>query len=261
MAIDFIGIGAQHAGTTWLYEMLNAHPGIEFPAGKEVKFWSQGGRYVSQKKGDQLHFSFHPSQSRNADEWTDLFPESSSIQGEITQAYAILPPQTIQTIYNCAPELKVIFILRNPAERAWSDVKVFARTNQLEEVPLKDIHNRVLYTPNCLLRSHYSITLEQWLSVFPENQFKILNYEDIKVNPVSLLKSTAEFLGADPEFFDELPEQQYKRKVNQTLDRSLEPDMEARTLLKSLFRGEISNLEKRLNKDLSHWDSFFDGTN
>lgn len=39
--LDFLGIGAQKAGTTWLYEKLRLHPDIAFPAGKEVHFWDQ----------------------------------------------------------------------------------------------------------------------------------------------------------------------------------------------------------------------------
>ncbi len=37
--IDFLGIGAQKCGTTWLYERLAQHPQVRFPAGKEIHFW------------------------------------------------------------------------------------------------------------------------------------------------------------------------------------------------------------------------------
>ena len=75
--LDFLGIGAQKAGTSWLFRWLGAHPRISFPAGKEVHFWD--------KKRD-----------RGIDWYRGLFDaDDGKLHGEITPAYACLSPESI----------------------------------------------------------------------------------------------------------------------------------------------------------------------
>jgi hypothetical protein len=101
--IDFLGIGAQKAGTTWIYRHLSRHPQITFPAGKEIHFWDQ-------------------HRSNGVDWWLRLFPDDRQgrKQGEITPAYATLELATIREIAALLPELRVFCSLRNPIARAWS---------------------------------------------------------------------------------------------------------------------------------------------
>ena len=75
--IDFLGIGAQKAGTTWIYQHLSRHPQICFPAGKEIHFWD--------------HY-----RNNGVDWWTSLFADDhpGRKQGEITPAYATLDEVT-----------------------------------------------------------------------------------------------------------------------------------------------------------------------
>src|SRR5687768_4600323 len=101
--IHFIGIGAQKAGTTWLYEQLRKHPDIRFPAGKEVHFWD-----ANLGRGEAW--------------WLALFPDTAAgvREGEITPAYAILDRELIGRVRAIAPQVRIFFSLRNPIARAWS---------------------------------------------------------------------------------------------------------------------------------------------
>ena len=100
--LDFLGIGAQKAGTTWLYEQLRLHPDISFPAGKEVHFWD-------------LQYE------RGIEWYRPLFThDKCKCLGEITPAYAMLSKVHIEEIRDINPSLKIIYILRNPIHRAWS---------------------------------------------------------------------------------------------------------------------------------------------
>jgi hypothetical protein len=94
--LDFLGIGAQKAGTTWIYQHLSRHPDIRFPAGKEVHFWGRCG-------------------SNGAEWWTGLFAEDHQRQkqGEITPAYATLDEATIREIAALAPNLRVFYSLQS----------------------------------------------------------------------------------------------------------------------------------------------------
>src|SRR5258706_3186219 len=101
--LDFLGIGAQKAGTTWLHEALSLHPALRFPGGKEVHFWD-----------------WH--RARGVDWYRGLFGAAAPgvKNGEITPAYALLPVEAIREIREINPALRVIYTLRNPLERAWS---------------------------------------------------------------------------------------------------------------------------------------------
>jgi hypothetical protein len=80
----FLSLGAQKSGTAWLYENLSPHPGISFPAGKEVRFWDQ-------------HHSRGYGWHRSLFETPEL---ADKIAGEITPAYAILPVAEIRAAHS-----------------------------------------------------------------------------------------------------------------------------------------------------------------
>jgi len=101
--LNFLGIGAQKCGTTWLYAMLSKHPDIAFPGGKEIHFWSEDDY-----------------QERLA--WyQNLFSGDEQVKGEITPAYAFLDGGRIKEIYRLVPDLRLIYMIRNPVNRAWSN--------------------------------------------------------------------------------------------------------------------------------------------
>src|SRR5665647_1032714 len=105
MALNFLGIGAQKCGTTWLYETLSRHPKIAFPGGKEVHYWDN-------------------PQARSVSWYIDPFANDNLVNGDITPAYGILAPETIQQIHALLPELRLIYLVRDPIERAWSSAKM-----------------------------------------------------------------------------------------------------------------------------------------
>ena len=98
----FLGIGAVKAGTTWLYRNLRCHPELYLPHPKEVHYFDQrfdrGLRFYAGK--------FEDGRAR--------------VRGEITPAYSALPPDRIRFIRSVMPDLKLIFLMRNPVDRAWS---------------------------------------------------------------------------------------------------------------------------------------------
>lgn len=108
-AVDFLGIGSQKCGTTWLHSQMSCHPQIAFPQGKEFHHWDA-------------------DQNPDAHRWASaLQPSSRStpdgrrvVTGEITPAYAILPLQHIRAIRDRCPDIRIFITLRNPVERAWS---------------------------------------------------------------------------------------------------------------------------------------------
>ena len=100
---DFLGIGAQKAGTTWLYENLRKHPELFLPEKKELHFFDR--HFYKSINWYYKHF---------------LDADTLKTKGEITPSYSILSEEKIKFIYKMNPKLRIILLLRNPAERAWS---------------------------------------------------------------------------------------------------------------------------------------------
>ena len=113
--LNFLGIGAQKSATSWLYNTLLKHPNIAFPGGKEVHFWdSRSGR--------------------NIESYKEIFSNNDYINGDITPAYGFLPIEVIQEIYDLMPHLCLIYLIRNPIERAWSSARMaLGRAEMLHE--------------------------------------------------------------------------------------------------------------------------------
>ncbi len=107
--VDFLGIGAQKGGTTWLYRQLLRHPQVAFPRGKELHYWNRRRLPLPDEWVQRLQ----PASRQTAD--------GRPIRtGEITPAYAILPESRIGAIREVCPEIRLFMSLRNPIERAWS---------------------------------------------------------------------------------------------------------------------------------------------
>jgi hypothetical protein len=97
------------------------------------------------------------------------------------------------------PQVKIIFFMRNPIERAWSHAVLGLAKNRhrsIEEVPENEIY-RSLSGELSTLKSSYLRTLKIWQKVFPENQLFIRFFEEISEHPYDLLRDICVFLGLE----------------------------------------------------------------
>jgi len=232
--LDFLGIGAQKAGTTWLQVMLSQHPEINFPLGKEVHFWNH------QYKGlawYQAHFSATDTNHR---------------QGEITPAYAFLPEENIKTIYHYYPDIHLIYLMRNPIERAWSSaLMALKRAELIIDETSEQWFIDHFYSQGSLQRGDYESCIRTWRSVFPEEQLLLLFYDDIAKNPQYLLSQCCTHLNIDSNFFSALASSQLNRRVFSGSGYPLRPSL--RLILNDLYFPKIKSLSNYLDHDLSHW--------
>lgn len=167
---DFIGIGAQKSGTSWLHYQLSSLAGIHFPGGKEVHFWD-------------IHYG------QGVEWYQQLFKsQSTMLQGDITPAYAIMPKEKIQQLYDLYPKVRLFFIMRNPVDRAWS-AALMALSRA--EMTIKEASDQWFIdhfnSQGSLMRGNYQQCLENWLSVFPKEQLLCLFYDDIIKNPLGMM--------------------------------------------------------------------------
>jgi hypothetical protein len=234
---DFLCIGAQKAGTTWLYKNLRHHPGIQLTQPKELHYFD---RY--------FHESLD-SYSRHFEQ--EDFAVREKVTGEITPAYCFIPVRRIQFIHDMRPDLRLIFLMRNPVERAWSHAVmnlVEHSDRRFEDIPDEDFfaHYR---SEGAVERGDYLATLDNWLSVYPRKQLYIGFLEDLAQRPQQLLTDVFEHIGVTTEVdWASFP---YNRKIR-TAEKPAMPQAHRR-FLQAMYREDIQQLAERFAGPPQQW--------
>lgn len=197
-APDFVIIGAQRGGTTSLHAYLSAHPLVTTAATKEVHFLTD--RY---ERGRDWYIGQFPS----------VLP-TDFITGEATP-YGLFHPLAPARLLDAAPNAKLIALLRNPADRAYShylherergferlsfDKALASERDRLagEEEKLTIDPNHVSFAHkhfSYLARGNYARQIERWFQHFPIDQFLILRSEDLYQQPKATFTRVSDFLG------------------------------------------------------------------
>jgi hypothetical protein len=234
---DFLGIGAQKAGTTWLSRNLQAHPEIWMPSIKEVHYFDEqigqpaslalrlygrlfgkrdadrrwrrqvrarSRRHLRRRSRDALLWDIRYYLGAPNDAWyASLFePGRGMVAGEITPAYSTLGPDAIAHVRGLMPEARIIFMMRNPMERAFSQAVMHfdkASKRDIEGVGDRKL-SRIFEREGYRSRTDYLRTLESWGSFYPPERIFVGFLEDIHFFPEELLGRVYEFLGVDPSF-------------------------------------------------------------
>ena len=231
---NFLGIGAQKAGTTWLFENLKRHPNISFPVEKEIHFWDR-------------------RDDRPVSEWLDLFPpDKPEKQGEITPSYGFLDSEVIREIKEHCPELKLFYSIRNPIDRAWSSALMALERAEMTFDEASDFwFIEHFKSAGSRQRGDAEACLARWRSVFPSEQIHAFLFDDVARSPLETLVKVANHIGVDGEFFRSVSEEELKKPVFSGSGHPLRPKL--RQFLKIQYGHKIARLQEMLNRDLSHW--------
>jgi len=287
---DFLIIGAMKAGTTSLYQYLKQHPDIYMSPVKEPNYFTFGEseRCLEIKKAEP------ESRVCGIEEYAALFENASDEKavGEATTSYldCHFAAERIKTLI---PDVKLIAILRDPADRAHSHFMYNKRLfyeklsslelciEQEESRVEEDFSTRYKY----LGKGFYYQHLQRYREFFPEHQIKVLLFEEFKHNPGSVLQDIFLFLGVDETFAPDISIKyntsgswrngavKHIMQVGQPLVRVLQKRLPprlvsqiGRTIMKpaaskpdtrqfliSHYRQDVLQLQELLNKDLSSW--------
>ncbi|MCG5500821.1 sulfotransferase [Ectothiorhodospira lacustris] len=202
-----IGVGAQKAGTTWLADYFRQHPQVHVPIIKEVHFFDtvyrpdlcagfEHGflqRYQQQaqmlKPYDIRH---HTEQLQRQDEllarlrmghdmeryrafFSDRMQPGEIMACDITPAYALLDEPGFQAMARLSPDLRIIFLLRNPVDRFWSALRMWG--GQRPNMDIDTALEQELRNPQHQLRGDYPRTLALLRQHFPEEQIHVEFFE------------------------------------------------------------------------------------
>jgi len=183
MLPNFLGIGAQRCGTSWLYECLRVHPEIYMPKIKELNFFSDIGSN-NFSKGINWYKSFF------------INSYGHKMRGEITPEY-LLDDKAPHRIKKILKDVKLIIIVRNPINRAISSYGKGLREGHWNCSFESFLDNNIDY---CIDRGFYFRQIRRYLNIFPENRLIIKVYEDIEKDSLSFLKDIYTFLCVDSNF-------------------------------------------------------------
>jgi hypothetical protein len=226
---DFIIGGAPRSGTTWLYELLDRHPDVYMarPLKPEPKFFLVDYLYA---RG----LTFY------ADTWFAAAGRSR-LAGEKSTDY-LESAAAAERIARDLPGVKLVFILREPAERAYSnylwsrmnglETEDFETALRLEAAREKELPERLRFARpfSYFSRGLYADLLAPYLQRFAREQMLILRFEDIRDRAGELAERLHRFLGVSPrsEDVDGLGVVNPSEKDGMALDEALRRDLLAR---------------------------------
>jgi hypothetical protein len=194
---DFIIGGAPRSGTTWLYALLDRHPAIYMakPIKPEPKFFLVDHLY---ERGLAYY----------ATTWFGDVPAGVAA-GEKSTDY-LESATAAARIAHDLPSVRMIFLLREPVARAYSNY-LWTRMNGLEQEPfaraleLEDERERTLperwkFTRpfSYFSRGVYADLLAPYVTCFPRRQMLVLKFEDLAASPTAVATTVHRFLGVPP---------------------------------------------------------------
>jgi len=183
MLPNFICPGAMKSGTTTLYRLLKQHPDIYLPK-KEIRFFSD----------DNWH--------KGIDWYTDLFNKynGQKVAGEISPQY-MYNAEAAERIYQVlGPDVKFVFLLRNPVKRAYSDYRMHKRIG-LDDKPFEAYIEGDIppwrEDLDFIYKGLYAQQIQRFLKYYPRTNMKFVIFEEFIRNQEYYLKEIFDFLGID----------------------------------------------------------------
>jgi Sulfotransferase family len=208
---DFLCIGSQRGGTSWLYFQLAQHPDFWMPPVKEIHYFDKLSRIKRSshlRHRDERDVCFLESmKSLSAQPDIDLenygrlfIHKGSLLSGDITPGYSTLSDEIIERVVDYFRNLKVIFLARDPVERAWSQLSRRVRLGNISRFDVTDVDEviRNLQSPDVSSRSYPSKIAARWRRHVRPDLFHLYFFDDLERSPTELRRSILHFLGADP---------------------------------------------------------------
>jgi hypothetical protein len=255
---NFLIIGAGKSGTTSLYHYLKQHPEIYMSPVKEPKFFAVEGKTLDFRgPNDDAHMN--RKSITDIDTYRALFSGVTNEKaiGEASPLY-LYSPEAPGRIRHYIPQARLIAILRNPVERAFSSylhcirdrgepLQDFAQALQEEETRIANGWGPIWHYKNA---GFYSPQLERYFDTFRREQIKVFLYEDLKGDPAGVLQSIYRFLEVG---HTRLPDISLKNNISGVpRSRLVHELLNKPNPIKSAFRPLLpAKLRKRLNLNLT----------
>ena len=247
---DFLVIGAKRCGTTSLFHHLPEHPCISKSPYDNMGFFNENFHL-----GVNWYKSFFPTVSTR-NKIKSKF--GNSLAFDVTTTY-MEEESTANNVYQIKPNMKIIVILRNPVDRAYSQYHLNVR-EKIEKRSFEDtikenmdILNKENYKSNeiklkfsveennYLKKSLYALQLKHWLKIFPRENILVLSTEEFEKNQQVIYNKIFEFLNIS----------KFEVKNTKKMEKGNYPHMksETRNLLLDYFRAHNHELFELVNRE------------
>lgn len=247
---DFLIVGVMKGGTTSLFKYLAGHPQVAAPFRKEIKFFDSN--YFHGLEWYRAHFPLKSGL------------DGGKITGEASPYYMFHPCAPAR-ICAALPGAKIILLLRNPVDRAFSHYQHMVRVGveslsfkdalAQEEIRLAGEAEKIAADPrystakhvrySYKARGYYLAQLQTWYGLYPKEQILVLKSEDLSDQPSSVFRQTLKFLGLpdwEPDHYEFHNKGRYGGIVPATAE-----------MLKAHFRPYNQQLYGFLGRDFG-WD-------
>jgi len=242
---DFLIIGAMKSGTSSLYRNIVNHPQIVSATKKEVHFFDK--KY---DQGLEWYLSHFPLLTENKEHF---------VTGEASPRY-LIHPDAPKRAYDTLPKVKLIALLRNPVDRAYSHYHHMERKGK-EPLSFKEaiereagqfnqnmeqvLENYKAISSSYLTRGIYANQLKRWMEFFPKEQFLIVKSEEFFADPQSIFNQVTDFL--------QLPEWDFLNQKQWNVGQYNNMDVQIREQLQAFFKPHNERLYELLGRDFG-WD-------
>lgn len=239
--VNFFIVGAQKSGTRALVSFLKQNPDI---------------RMSKTSRPEPRYFDTLKLEAKNPDysRYHAYFSHDSLTKttGDSTPSY-IFFPQAVPAIHRYNPDAKIICMLRNPTDRAYSQWNMQVEMGKEPRDFISALENEAKFCRNNQLHRNYSYVrrgfyyqqISHIFNVFPRNQCLILRNEELRDNHSKTMNRVFQFLNV----------RQIEAPTQEFVHSGLYPPLpvSAERALKRLFRKDIECLENLLDWDCSTW--------
>lgn len=271
---DFLVIGAQKGGTTWLYENLAMHPAVWSTPVKELHYFNRvcmnstllgywdmphprgvdrfkpalSPPSVNTLKWIRHYYSYGLSKEWYLRLFSDVFTEGK-VSGDITPDYSSLEEPGVKFAQEVVgKDTPAIFIVRNPIERSWSAAKMIFRYRQLS--PSEENMTEMLALlehPVIRAYSEYVAAITLWRKYF--HNFHVLTYDELCDNPELFLSKVADIIGIQNSWDAKtVGKRVWSDKKNKSIPEHIH------TMLEDHYRQEIEGLGELITDNyIKHW--------
>lgn len=221
---NFFLVGVVKGGTTSLHHYLSQHPQVYMSPVKETNYFSRKDIDTSKFSPDYAHdvnvdlkqffasgmkHTIHIAHITDRENYLRLFANvrDEAAIGEASNSY-ILYPHASQEIRKTYPEARIVMMLRDPADRAYSQYIMNLRLGKtLETDFLKEVFDDDAKPVKGWGANHQYLSIglyyeqvKRYLDLFPREQVLICWYDDYRKDPGSVIRSMYRFLGVDEDF-------------------------------------------------------------
>ena len=172
---NFLYVGPDKAGSSWLHEMLIKHPDVYLTPAKDLYYFD---RYYDRGP------AWYAAQFREA--------RGETIVGEVCQDY-LFHPEAAARIHATLGPVKVMVCLRDPVERAWSSYLYMRKHGIGPDTFSEALRSR----PELLEHGRYASGLGRFLELFPREMVHAALFDDLVADPQAFLDAVTGFLGID----------------------------------------------------------------